>query len=64
MVSFNVRVTNQHRNSDSDNRYEHASRHLRHKAEALASRRWRILNRQIDTGPYIDSSLKHGGGIL
>lgn len=49
---------------DFDSRYDQASRHLRRKADALQARRWRKLNRQMDRSPYLDSKVKHGGGIL
>ena len=49
---------------DFDARYDHISRHLRRKADALQARRWRKLNRQMNGSPYLDSQVKHGGGIL
>lgn len=49
---------------DFDSKYDQVSRHLRRKADALQARRWRKLNRQMDRSPYLDSQVKHGGGIL
>jgi hypothetical protein len=49
---------------DIDTRYDQISQHLRRKTNALQSKRWRKLNRHMDRSPYLDSQLKHGGGVL
>lgn len=64
MRSLQKGVMRQVKNIDFDTRYDQMSRHLRRKADALQARRWRKLNRQIDRSPYLDSQIKHRGGIL
>lgn len=45
-------------------KYDQISLHMRHKADVMQARRWRRLSKQMQRSPFIDSRVKHGGGIL
>ena len=44
--------------------HEEISRAWQRKADKLQARRWRKLGQEFKRSPYIDSKVKHGGGIL
>lgn len=64
MRSLQKGVIRRVKHIDFDTEYDQMSRHLRRKADALQARRWRKLNRQMDRSSYLDSQVKHRGGVL
>ncbi len=50
--------------SDASYAYRKMISRIRRRADALQARRWKKLSHHMNINPFIDSNVRHGGGLL
>ncbi len=50
--------------SDASYAYRQMISRVRRRADALQARRWKKLSHHMSINPFIDSKVRHGGGLL